>query len=113
MLKALKTLFFGTTMQPTNHAEVVLGGMDPGGFRLLHAAPNVAEADMLRQVLIDAGFHMEHIPTANTGVFGTTGNHNIYALNAEYDAADAFLKEFLTADLLPEDQGASASTSEG
>jgi hypothetical protein len=68
----------------------------PKGLRLLHAASSVPEAEMLTQVLIAEGFQIEFVPSITTGVFGTTGNSEIYVAEADYDRAVQFLKEYLT-----------------
>lgn len=69
----------------------------PEGLRVLHVATSIAEADMLRQVLAEAGFNIEFVPATSTGVFGTTGNSVIYIAEADYAAASEFLKEYLEA----------------
>ena len=45
----------------------------PDGMRLIHCATTDAEGDLLRQVLAEAGFHPEYVPThagGLTGIFG-------------------------------------------
>lgn len=97
----LKVLLF----QGSNESQKSSGPRDgaPRGLVLLHVTATTAEADMLRQVLTEAGFHMEYVAGAATGIFGTTGNNSIYVQSAEFDQADAFLKEFLAAEPLPEE----------
>ncbi len=90
----LKTLIFAATVTPTN-AYRVFGEEKAAGMKLLHTAGTPAEADLLRQVLVDAGFYMEHVPSASTGVFGTFGNSNIYVKTEEYADAEEFLREYL------------------
>ncbi len=75
----------------------------PEGMQLLYAAGTSSEAEVLRQVLAEAGYYMEYVPGDNTGVLGTTGNRSIYVRTEEFDSAKAFLDEYLNAPPLPED----------
>lgn len=90
-----KTLFFAANVTPTN-AHRVFAEEEAAGMKLLHSASTAAEADLLRQILAEAGFHMEHVPSASTGVFGTFGNSNIYVRAEEFEDAEQFLREYLT-----------------
>lgn len=67
----------------------------PDGLQLVYTAINTIEADMLRQVLADAGFSVEFVPSASTGVFGTSGSSEIYVAAPEAQAAAAYLNEYL------------------
>lgn len=103
LFKRLGSLFlFGAMVQPTNAARVVLGQAEPDGLRFLHAAATIPEAEMLRQVLTDAGFHIEHVAAAATGAFGINANSSIYVRADQYEEADAFLREFLSAEPIEE-----------
>jgi hypothetical protein len=66
----------------------------PDGMRWIHTADNAAEADMLRQMLQANGFHVEFVPSATAGVFGTTGSPHIYMPEDEADAASQFLAAY-------------------
>jgi hypothetical protein len=68
----------------------------PMDLKALYTAGSSPEAEMLRQVLIDAGFHVEYVPSPATGVFGVTGNSTIYVPAGEFDAATQFLGEYLS-----------------
>lgn len=68
----------------------------PTGLKPLYTANSSPEAEMLRQVLIDASFHVEYVPTPATGVFGVTGSSTIYVPEDELGAATEFLGEYLS-----------------
>jgi hypothetical protein len=72
----------------------------PRGLKLLHVTSTVAEADLLRQVMTDAGFRMEYVASEATGVFGTSGNSSIYIPEDQYDAANEFLQKYLNSEPL-------------
>lgn len=67
----------------------------PDGLRILHVATSIPEAEMLRQVLSEAGFEIEYVPATSTGVFGTTGNNVIYISEEKYPEAAQFLADYL------------------
>ncbi len=94
----LKTLVFAAAVVPTNTGRVIVED-DAASLRLLHTANTTAEADMLRQLLIDAGFHIEYVPSASTGIFGTSGSSSIYIQPDQFEDADAFLKQYYSSDL--------------
>lgn len=70
----------------------------PQGLKLLYTSSTAAEADMLRQVLEEVGFHPEHVPSANAAVFGMVGNNSVFVPLEEFEQAEAFLKEYLAAE---------------
>ena len=70
----------------------------PRGLVMLHSTQTVAEAELLRQVLHQAGFPTQHVPSAGAGVFGTTGNNTIYISEELLPEARAFLEEYLAAE---------------
>src|SRR5687768_4838779 len=63
---------------PQNPAKVPFITSNPDGMMLLYTASTVPEAEMLRQMLADAGFHPEFVPSIMMGVFGIGGNPQIY-----------------------------------
>lgn len=89
----LKTLFFASAVVPTNTGRVIVEE-GAAGLKLLHTANTAAEAEMLRQLLADAGFYVEYVPSASTGMFGTSGSSTIYVRPLEYDDANLFLNQF-------------------
>ncbi len=97
----LKVLLFGATMTPANPAG--FSGAAPHGLALLHVAGTMAEAEMLRQVLTEAEFHVEYVAGAATGIFGTAGNNSVYVQANEFEHARAFLDEYFAAEPLPDE----------
>ncbi len=90
----LKVLLCGAAGQPTNPGRVMVD-LAPQGLKLLHTANTVTEAEWLTQILRDAGFAMQYVPSASTGIFGTSGNSSIYINRDEYDEALDFLNQYL------------------
>jgi hypothetical protein len=86
------------TPMPLNPSQLVSLDAAPDGLRLLHCAGSVPEAEMLTQILIDEGLHIEFVPSWTTGTFGTTGNSNIYVQQADYDRAAQLLRDYLDGD---------------
>lgn len=86
---------------PTNPNQVPFIEPAPDGLKLLYAAPTVPEAELLRQILTEAGFAVEFVPSTEMGVFGISGNPCIYVRDTDYAEAHAFLMEYLAA--TPED----------
>jgi hypothetical protein len=78
----------------------------PDGLSLLHHAINNSEAEMIRQVLVEVGFHPEYVATAATGVLGTSGSTAIYVPTLELKDASAFLGEYFAAPPIFEDEAA-------
>lgn len=97
-LRSFQMLLFGSTAIPTNPHNVASGGPVPQGLELLHTTPTVAEAEMLGQVLTQAGFDIGYVPSASTGIFGTMGNNCIYVPAEQHAEAAAFLREYLAAE---------------
>lgn len=95
--KAFAWVFGWICMLPSNNNRVPFLNTSPQGLRLIHAADHPAEADLLRQVLAEAGFHVEYVPSIGTGVFGTQGNRNVYVHESQADEAAAFLAEYMNA----------------
>lgn len=90
----LKVFFFGMAVTPTNTGRVMVE-TNAHGLKLLHTAGTVTEAEWLRQALSEAGFRMEYVPSASTGIFGTSGNSSIYVEPEDYDEASEFLRAYL------------------
>lgn len=63
----------------------------PAGLKRFHIADSVPEADLLRQVLAGAGFHVEYVP----GSGRDAGSRTLYVSETEYAEADEFLKDYL------------------
>jgi hypothetical protein len=81
-------LWKGSKMPPSNEPS-------PMEVVELYVANSIPEADLISQVLIEAGFRVEHVPTAATGMFGITGSNIIYIQAEDYDEAALFLKQYL------------------
>lgn len=82
---------------PTNPHEVPLANAMPEGLALVHMAATTAEADLLRQVLADAGFHPEFVPSHSTGVFGTSGSPYVCVRKDEAGEVREFLSHYFDA----------------
>jgi len=72
----------------------------PDGLALIFSAPPRPEADWVRQVLAEGGFHPEYVPSISTGVFGTTGSVHIFVPAEEKARALAFLEELWAAPII-------------
>ncbi len=81
------------TGNPTNPVEVPFSSTAPEGLALVYTASNSSEADWVRQVLRDAGFHVEFVPSATTGAFGMSGSVHVYVHTEEVKEALEFLRE--------------------
>ena len=81
------------TGNPTNPYAVPFSTTAPKGLVLLHSAQNPSEADLIRQILQDAGFHVEYVPATTTGVFGTSGSVHVYVHTSEREDAHEFLRQ--------------------
>ena len=74
---------------------------NPDGLILLYHASSAAEADLLSQILVEAGYHPEYVPSPLTMV-AITGNASIYIAPGEYTEALDFLREYFNAPQEPE-----------
>jgi hypothetical protein len=90
-------LTMGTAKLPSNPSMVPFIEPDPDGLKLLFTATSAAEADLLRQVLVEAEFDVEYVSSTMTGIFGTSGNPCIYVRTGEYGEALAFLRDYFQA----------------
>jgi hypothetical protein len=81
------------TVNPTNPYKVPLSTTAPKDLLLIHSAPTPAEADLLRQMLHSAGFHVEYVPPATTGAFGSTGSVHVYVRANEKKDACEFISQ--------------------
>jgi hypothetical protein len=81
------------TGNPTNPFTVPFPTSTPDGLAHVGSAPNPAEAELTRQTLIDAGFHVEYVPSVTTGVFGTTGSVHVYVRASEKNETCEFLRQ--------------------
>lgn len=88
---------------PTNPHEIATSVKAPRGLSLVYCAATVAEADLMRQVLEEAGFHPEFVPSVTTGVFGTTGSAYVFVPKAETEEVESFLKQYFTSPPIDED----------
>jgi hypothetical protein len=68
-------------------------GNAPEGLALVCSAATAAEADLIRQLLKSAGFHVEFVPPDTTGMFGTTGSMHVHVRADEQEEAREFLHE--------------------
>lgn len=80
---------------PTNPQAVPFLTTTPKGLVLVHSAPSTAEADLIRQYLENAGFHVEYVPPVTTGAFGTTGSVHVYVHVDQEEDAREFLRQLL------------------
>lgn len=80
---------------PLYPAQLPLPAIAPEGTRWIHAAASPAEADYLRQILAQAGFHPPYVPPAITGVVGAVGTIHLYLPEEEAEEGSQFLREFL------------------
>jgi len=87
------TPFVSLTDNPTNPNAVPFSTTAPEGLALVYSAGNPSEADLTRQVLRDAGFHVEYVPSVTTGVFGTTGSAHVYVDACQEKEACEFLRQ--------------------
>ncbi|MGI8905395.1 MAG: hypothetical protein ACR2IE_02765 [Candidatus Sumerlaeaceae bacterium] len=99
----LKTLLFGAAVVPANPAPDAFDDTAPSGLKLLHVAPTTAEADLMRQVLAEAGFEIQYVAASSTGVFGTSGNRSIHVREDQFEDANQFLTEYLAAEPIEEE----------
>ncbi|PKO16055.1 hypothetical protein CVU37_11925 [candidate division BRC1 bacterium HGW-BRC1-1] len=81
------------TGTPTNPHVVSFSTTAPSGLALVYSAPTPPEANLTCQILRDAGFHVEFVPSATTGVFGTTGSVHVYVHESEQEEACEFLRQ--------------------
>lgn len=65
----------------------------PSGLRLVYSAPTASEAEWLRQMLLQSGFHVEFVPSITSGIFGTTGSVDVYVEAEQAEDAIEFLGE--------------------
>ena len=94
--------FFAGT--PTNPVGVPFSTTAPEGLALVCSAPTPSEADLVRQFLRDAGFHVEFVPPVNTGAFGTSGSNHVFVRADEEEDALKFLNQ-LQQDAAGEEEG--------
>jgi len=77
---------------PTNPHAIPFKITVPEGLAHVCSATNPAEADFIRQMLQNAGFHVEHVPAVTT-VFGTSGNAHVFVHAGEEKEAREFLSQ--------------------
>ena len=90
---ALFALLTGTGSIPTNPHAVPFEAIAPEGLAIVCSAANPAEGDLVRQMLRDAGFHVEYVPAVTTGVFGTSGSAHVFVHASEEREAHEFLSQ--------------------
>lgn len=90
----LSPVLFSATL-PANPYRVPFLEGTPVGLKALHTAESIPEADLMRQLLIEAGFHVEYVPGTAMGVFGISGSSTLYVPEAEYAAAAEFVRDYL------------------
>ena len=89
---ALFALLTGTGI-PTNPHAVLFETIAPEGLAIVCSAASPAEGDLIRQILRDAGFHVEYVPAVTTGVFGTSGSAHVFVHASEEREAREFLSQ--------------------
>jgi hypothetical protein len=92
----VKVAACGAAWAPTSPGRVIVQEKAQG-LRLLCTVDTAAEAGWLQQVLVEAGFHQEYIPSTTAGLFGVAGNTSIYVKPEEFDDAAEFLHAYLNA----------------
>ena len=90
---------------PEESAKGLFSEADPDGLKMLYSAVSAAEADLLRQILAEAEFHPQFVPSTGTAL-GITGNPCIYVPTGEYSEASAFLNDYFNVPPEPEQPGA-------
>lgn len=93
--------------QPANPNKTPLFTPSPDGLQQVWMAANVAEADLLRNLLIENGFHPEHVPSGTMGVFGANLIPSVHVPTAEAEEAREFIHDYLNAP--PPDESGDAS----
>lgn len=81
------------TGNPTNPNAVPFSATAPEGLALVFSAPTTVEADLIRQVLQNAGFHVEYVSPVSTGVFGTRGSVHVYVHASQEKDACEFISQ--------------------
>ena len=81
------------TGNPTTPHAVPLSTTAPEGLALVCSARTAPEGDLIRQILRDAGFHVEYVPPMTTGLFGTSGSVHVYVHAREQEEACEFLRQ--------------------
>ena len=79
--------------EPTNPFVVPLSSVAPEGLAVVYTARTPSEAELVRQILQKAGFHVEYVPPATTGAFGTSGSVYVYVHAGEKESAQEFLSQ--------------------
>ena len=95
ILEKLFAPFAFLTGNPTKPSAVPFLATAPKGLALVFSASIPAEADWIRQVLRNAGFHVEYVPPVTTGVFGTSGSAHVYVRADQNQDAREFISQFL------------------
>ena len=85
--------------EPTNPFKVPFINSTPEGMAHVHTAPTPSEADLIRQMLRDAGFHVEYVPPVTTAVFGTSGSNHVFVRADQEKEAREFLNYLQEASL--------------
>ena len=65
----------------------------PEGLAIAYTAANSAEADMVRQMLQDAGFHVEYVASYRSGVWIAGSSVHVYIHADEVEEARLFLRQ--------------------
>ncbi|HBF33614.1 TPA: hypothetical protein DDW35_03525 [Candidatus Sumerlaeota bacterium] len=103
--KLLPLRFFAPFFDaPVSPMQLPAFGNPPDGLRLLHCADSVPEAELLTQVLTEAGIHVEFVPTWTGGAFGMSGSNNdIYVQEDDFSKAKELVKEYFDGNPVEED----------
>ena len=92
--KLFSTVPFFILGTPTNPNRVLVGYTEPEGLTLVHCAATTAEADLLRQILEDAGFRPEYVSSVGPGGFGTSGSPYVCVPAEEGEEARRFIAAY-------------------
>lgn len=83
---------------PAAPHSIPLGDTAPSGLQFIHASDTAAEGELLRQVLVNEGFHVEYVPAGRTGAWGAMGDTRIFVPEEEAERAREFVRDYLNAD---------------
>lgn len=65
----------------------------PDGLVYLYSERTSEEAELTRQILREAGFHVEFVPQMWSGIYGQRGSPDIYVRTDEVQEVLGFLKD--------------------
>lgn len=93
VVEKIFALFALLMVEPTNPFAVPFSNAAPEGLEIVYIARTPSEAELVRQILIKAGFHMEYVPPPLTGALGTSGSVCVYVHAGKKESAQEFLSQ--------------------